>query len=29
MEDYYVHLREGSIVPIQNATEYKTKRTHD
>lgn len=29
MEDYYVHLREGSILPIQNATEHKTQRTHD
>jgi len=29
MEDYYVHMREGFVVPIQNATVYKTNRTHD
>jgi len=29
MEDYYVHMRDGFIIPVQNATEYKTNRTHD
>jgi len=29
MEDYYVHLRDGFIIPVQNATVYKTNRTHD
>jgi len=29
MEDYYVHLRNGYIVPTQNATEHNTMRTKE
>lgn len=29
MEDYYVHMRNGYIIPLQNATEYKTNNTKD
>lgn len=29
MEDYYLHLRNGYIVPTQNATMHGTMRTAD
>ena len=29
MEDYYVHMRDGFIIPVQNATAQATRRTHD